>query len=483
MGFLRSFNFSNLKLNGSKKVVTCSLLPITVMSMLFLGESTAEAKTSQLSTIYHVFYGEDKVGIVDNKEIILNFEEELVLSVENKYADYDFSLSEEINFLGESVFFSRTNNDRTIENLKDIVEVKAESYEISVDDDLIGHIPRMTNMEDFKNDLILDFVDEEALAEYENFQEEDQFDLEIGESLITHIDFSEEVEWQESLIDPDQMLAVEEALKIMKQGTLEEEVYIVEKGDVLGTIAQKHDLSIKELLQINPHIDEDTLLQIGDELNVTVFVPLVNVIVDKVGKKEAKIPFETEVREDSNMWQGDIVVKNEGKDGKKIIEYATTYENGQKVSENTLSEDVVKEAKNKIVVKGTKTSPSRGTGNLSWPAVGGYISSYQGSRWGSYHKGIDIARPSNRAILAADNGTVSYVGWRNGYGNTIEINHNNGMKTLYAHLASTNVRSGQTVGKGQQIGRMGSTGNSTGVHLHFEVYKNGALQNPMSYLR
>ena len=120
---------------------------------------------------------------------------------------------------------------------------------------------------------------------------------------------------------------------------------------------------------------------------------------------------------------------------------------------------------------------------MAWPTVGGYISSHQGYRWGRFHKGIDIARPSNRTIKAADNGTVTFAGWDGAYGNKVVINHNNGMRTVYAHLASINVSVGQTVEKGRKIGVMGSTGNSTGVHLHFEVYKNGSLKNPLNYLK
>ncbi|MCF3942263.1 murein hydrolase activator EnvC family protein [Oceanobacillus alkalisoli] len=121
-------------------------------------------------------------------------------------------------------------------------------------------------------------------------------------------------------------------------------------------------------------------------------------------------------------------------------------------------------------------------GYLAWPAVGGYISSYVGPRWGRQHNGIDIARPSNYNILAAADGVVTKAGHTGGFGNRIEIEHSNGLKTLYAHLSSINVTVGQEVSTGTVIGIMGNTGNSTGIHLHFEVYKNGALQDPMYYL-
>ncbi len=85
--------------------------------------------------------------------------------------------------------------------------------------------------------------------------------------------------------------------------------------------------------------------------------------------------------------------------------------------------------------------------------------------------------------MAADNGTVSTAGWHRDYGNHIIIDHDNGYKTLYAHLASMSVSKGDVVQKGDSIGVMGTTGSSTGIHLHFEIIKNGKVINPSSYFR
>ncbi|MGM8365912.1 murein hydrolase activator EnvC family protein [Virgibacillus sp. W0181] len=125
-----------------------------------------------------------------------------------------------------------------------------------------------------------------------------------------------------------------------------------------------------------------------------------------------------------------------------------------------------------------------GGGALGWPTQGGYISSHMGTRGGRMHKGMDIARTDRSTsppIFAADGGTVASAGHSGAYGNKVVINHNNGMKTVYAHLSSINVSAGQSVSRGTKIGIMGRTGRSTGIHLHFEVYVNGALQNPAKY--
>ena len=129
-----------------------------------------------------------------------------------------------------------------------------------------------------------------------------------------------------------------------------------------------------------------------------------------------------------------------------------------------------------------------GTGNLVWPSYCTYITSRQGPRThpvtGEYknHGGTDIGASYGTAIYAADSGTVvrSSDGWNGGWGNYVMIDHGNGMQTLYAHMSSRAVSVGQTVSRGQTIGYVGSTGMSTGPHLHFEMYVNGSRIDPQT---
>jgi len=121
----------------------------------------------------------------------------------------------------------------------------------------------------------------------------------------------------------------------------------------------------------------------------------------------------------------------------------------------------------------------RGSSNFIWPTSGSITQYYV---W--YHQALDIANPSAPPILAADSGTVVYagcIGW--GYGCHVVIDHGNGYQTLYAHLSRYDVDAGQAINQGQAIGIMGSTGRSTGTHLHFEVRSGGQLLNPLNFLK
>ncbi|MEP2990852.1 MAG: peptidoglycan DD-metalloendopeptidase family protein [Parasphingorhabdus sp.] len=101
---------------------------------------------------------------------------------------------------------------------------------------------------------------------------------------------------------------------------------------------------------------------------------------------------------------------------------------------------------------------------------------------GAMHNGIDFKGPHGEPILAAASGTVTHAGWQSGYGKTVEITHGNGLMTRYAHLSRIKVTTGQEVQQGLQVGAMGSTGRSTGTHLHFEVRLNGRAINPRPFL-
>ena len=212
------------------------------------------------------------------------------------------------------------------------------------------------------------------------------------------------------------------------------------------------------------------------------------------------IKYDTVKRNTSTLYKGTKKTLQKGKNGKMLITELVTYIGSKKAYTATVSEKVVTQPTTEIVQIGTKSSYYGGSYGSStgfiWPTRGAYrVSSHYGYRsasisgW-SYHGGIDIVLGSGSSagipVVASASGTVvtAYSGWR-GYGHTVVIDHGNGIKTRYAHMypGSITVRVGQKVYQGQQIGRIGSTGNSTGPHLHFEMLVNGYKVNPYPYIR
>lgn len=135
----------------------------------------------------------------------------------------------------------------------------------------------------------------------------------------------------------------------------------------------------------------------------------------------------------------------------------------------------------------SKPSIARTGSGFNWPAGTTYVTSYFGWRYlfgaRDFHRGIDIGGPGGTSIYASKSGTVIFAGWSGSYGKLVRIKHSDGSETRYAHLSTYFVSPGQGVSAGQQIAAMGSTGNSTGPHLHFEILFGGSPVNPMGYLR
>ena len=195
------------------------------------------------------------------------------------------------------------------------------------------------------------------------------------------------------------------------------------------------------------------------------------------------IPYNTTIIEDADMYVGETKVDVKGITGEKYIEHTYNKLNGETVEEYISGETVVTEVQDEVIRKGTKERPKGGaSGNFINPTKGVLTSPF-GPRWGRMHNGIDVAAPVGTPMYAADGGTVIYAGWMSGYGYLVQIDHKNGYVTYYAHCSALHVKVGTKVNQGDLIADMGSTGNSTGSHLHFEVRYNNTPQNPLNYVR
>ncbi|MCI8543010.1 M23 family metallopeptidase [Acetatifactor aquisgranensis] len=312
-------------------------------------------------------------------------------------------------------------------------------------------------------------------------QREDFEDFELG---IRTMNFADSVEIVESYLPESQLTDLEQAigLVIMEQET--PSVYEVVAGDTLSEIAIKVNIPMDTIVEMNDQLEDVTsTLQIGDELLIT--VPEPELSVARVEEEYYEEIYDADIVyiENDNWYTNQTVVHQQPSAGFRKVVADVSYLNDKEISREILKEEIVMEAVPKIVERGTKIPPT-----YVRPISGGVQTSGFGRRSAptkgasSYHKGIDWATPTGTPVYASCGGTVVKAGWGSGYGYVVYINHEDGRQTRYGHLSKVLVSEGQSVKQGDRIALSGSTGISTGPHLHFEILINGTQVNPLDYL-
>ena len=299
--------------------------------------------------------------------------------------------------------------------------------------------------------------------------------------------FVENVEIKQEYTDASLVMNLGNIAEILNATKSGEVTYTVEAGDSYYYIAELYDMSVDDLLDMNPGYDPK-LLRVGDVLTISNAVPYLTVVDVERQNYVQDVPYQVEYQDDNTMYQGDYKVLSPGEYGKADVTANVTYINGEETARQVVASVTLSDPVTETQARGTIPRPTWfPTGSFRWPCSGS-ITSYFGRRntgirgASTYHEGIDIANSYGTAIYAADGGTVSYSGWRSGFGYLVIIDHGNGYQTYYGHNSSLLVSTGEHVYKGQQIARMGSTGISSGNHCHFGIKINGTFVNPLNYL-
>ena len=301
---------------------------------------------------------------------------------------------------------------------------------------------------------------------------------------VKSLRFKDDVQFKEGLYLSDSLVDSSAIISQVTSFTSADRYYTIVKGDSPILIANKCGIDYDTMKQLNPTIEQRCM--IGDQVRLTVAQPYLSVEVIKEETYEEYVDYEIEKTDDSSLYKGISEIDVRGVQGVDSVTAEVVYENGIETSRTILSTTRVSDPVTERVRIGTKSpKPSAGTrisgnGIYSWPVAGGYISAYMGD--GRGHKGIDIAAPRGTSIFAAESGRVIMSQWYSGYGYCIKIQHDDGNVTLYGHCSQLIAGVGQRVEKGEIIALVGSTGQSTGNHCHFEVIHNGVRHNPLDYV-
>lgn len=457
----RGYNFAREWSESNKKrllTVLVALIAVAITTISVINANTA----------YVYAYNGRPLGMVKNQEDVLRVLDVVSEQLTREYgAEVEIDKDKDITF--ERVFAQHHEVDdmqEVFNRLTYMQDMNVRAYALNIDGKRIAILDTKENAEKLLNDFRDIYLHEPQNMDvtYENVSFAEKVDIVPIDTQLGKIQ------------NPD------DVIDKMLTGAVAQKIHVVEKGQTFSGIAKMYGITQAELESTNPGINP-AKLSIGQEIVLAQAVPLLTVQTVEVATYSDIIPYDTNYEDSAGLYKGEQSTKVKGVNGEREVTARIIRDNGIEVDRVELSSVVIKEASPAVVLRGTKDLPPlQGTGKLKAPVSGYRITSKFGMRGGSMHTGVDMACKYGTDIHAADGGTVTFAGYKGSYGYLIIINHGGGMETYYAHCSTMLVKKGDKVYQGQHIANVGTTGRSTGPHVHFEVRINGTPKNPLNYL-
>lgn len=491
-------------LNNGFKIsyyISIILILVLVVALGFTHNNNSNPKT-----VYNVYLDGDIIGTIEDKNSFEEYINKKENTIKKKYGVNKVYMPNGV-VIKKVITYDNNieSNEKIYNKLTKVKQFTIKGTVITINSKDKKSKPKKIYtlskkiFDDALESLVKSFVDKD---DYNNYMNNSQKKITDTGNIIKNIDIDESITYKNSYISIDKDIYTKSSVlaKYMLYGTTKKQnTYIVQDGDTIETVANTNRLSVQEFMLANSQFNsENTLLYTGQEVNVGLIAPIVNVVVEVNDVSDEERNFGVDIKYDENELQGTEYVSQEGEKGLYRVSREYQYINGQLSDTVTLSSTELKPTINKVIVKGDKEIPN--VADLSywaWPTDTPYtITTYFGYRWGSMHAAVDIYGPGyGSSIYAANNGTVvaavggctagnaSCNGRR---GNYILINHNNAnYYTYYMHLSTILVKEGQTVSRGQKIATMGNTGEVypapsksspySGTHLHFAASRGNPL--------
>ena len=486
------------------KIITAILCVLILIFLILFGSENYKNETPK--NVYQVYLNGQKMGLIADSNELLNLINEEQKDIKEKY-----DVKNVYPPVGFEVVKYTTYDDNIIEaskiydKIKDQDDFTIEGYQITIDKkseeekDIIINVLDEQIFKDALKKVVIAFVDED---DFNNYINNSQSEIVDTGKIIEHMYFDERINIRKTYISANSKIYTDEnelSQFLLFGEDTKQKTYEVKEGDTISSISEKHELNPQEFLVANPKFkDENSLLAIGEKVNIALINPQVTLVEELHVVEDVESVLKKETKYDNSKPSSYSQVTQQGVTGITRFTQKVRVVNGeQNQGVEVVSKETIREAVTEITTKGKKVSHSYISGSFvdtggdwAWPTNSPYIiTSNYGYRWGSMHAALDISGTGHGSpIYAAKDGVVVTSASHYSLGKYVVIMHANNYYTLYAHLAAHRVSEGQTVSRGQVIGLMGSTGNSTGTHLHFSVsagmpYEGGSFFNPWTLYR
>ena len=470
-----------------KKVLGTIFLLLVFGLVIYLG--LFNKRSSEPHVYYNVYLKSELIGTVESKKELEDYIDKKGSEIKKKYKVDIIYAPTELEIIKSVSFKEKVNSVSEIYdkiNAKDAFSINGYRIKIAArtedEKDLIIYV---TNKDLFSNALeqvISTFI---GKKKYEDYKNKTQADIVTTGEVIEDVYIDNEITTKEEKIPVTEKIYADElelSQYLLFGDNQQYKKYIVKSGDTIQSIIDSNEISIEEFLITNPDITSDqSLLYTGQVVTINTINTKLDVVQTTYLVEDVETRYSVEEKTDLTLLEGTTKKVQEGQNGINRVSQKVKSVNGVITYVSPVSNEELKPATSEIWVIGGKIVPNVGSLKIwGWPTDSGYriTSDYAWrinpvTRMREFHKGIDIAGLGyGKPIYAANNGTIYLAKYNNSYGYHVVINHNNGYYTLYAHMrgfAPTTVV-GKTVSRGQVIGYIGSTGMSTGPHVHFEIW-------------
>ncbi|MEG0025841.1 MAG: M23 family metallopeptidase [Bacilli bacterium] len=468
-----------------KKIGILILIIIGSISIIILGFNYKVAQ--QPNTYYKVYLDREIIGVIDSKQKLENYIDKQGKHIKEKFHVNKVYAPNGLQIKKINTYEKKTDKvDKVYKLIHEKKPFTIKGYQFTLvkgnKKQTIYTLSKKTFNESIKTIIKL-YV---GKKEYSNYINKNQSEIETTGTIIKNIYIDEDITIKRKQIPVEKKVytKVDDLSQYMLYGDkIEKSSYTIKTGDTIGQVAFNNKISAEEFLISNKQFTSSTnLLFAGQEVSIVKTNPQINVVVEEFTVKDVVNNYQTEEKFDSSRIEGDDELIQKGTNGLERVTQNVKKSNREILYVDPVSKQEIEPTINEIIIRGDKIIPTVGSlTNWAWPTASGYtissdysyrISPMTGGR--ELHDGIDISGTGyGSPIYAANNGVIVQLGFQSMNGNYITINHNNGYYTIYAHMSSFNTTKGATVAKGQIIGYIGSTGASTGPHLHFGVAKNG----------